>query len=445
MSNSLRKRGGDSPDPMPYLEINDFSCISQARIELRPITLIIGPQASGKSVISKLMYFCVDAISNYFSGIEDFNNIDDYRSSLADRFSEWFPPEAWGKGKFSIRFIAGPLSIHILRSNYAGKVNQKVNVRLSTFLTEIYELDFDAFRAQTANAERETRPVNIFQALFAAQRSRRKFLSDELGEDYIEAQQFIPAGRSFFTNVGKAVAAFEQARTMEPFTIDFGRHFTLVRETMGAQRIFRRATPPEIRTDLDSMAKQFLEPIMDGEIIIEKNREYLKTRDGRVIQFQHLSSGQQEALPLVLSVLYHIEYTVDLNSILYIEEPEAHLFPTTQDTIVRFLSRIASSKLYRVKMMITTHSPYVLAKINNLLKAGSLASIADNRLARRIEAVVPQAFWLNPEDVAAYAIKKGSVVSIMEEDGMIDGDYLDSVSEYMSDEFSGLLELDVSE
>jgi hypothetical protein len=391
------------------------------------------------------MYFCVNAIVGYFSAIEDFYSIEDYRNVLADQFSEWFPPEAWGSGKFSIRFTGGPLSVHILRSSYAGKVNQKVNVRLSSFLTEIYERDCEAFKAQAAAAEHERRPSDVFQTIWSLQRSRQKALSDMLGSDYIEAQQFIPAGRSYFTNIGKAVAAFEQAKSVEPFTINFGRYFTLVREIAGSQRIFRRSTPEKIRNDLDAIVKQYQEPIMGGRLVMDKNKEYLLTRDGRVIQFQNLSSGQQEALPLILSVLHHIEYNLGVNSVLYIEEPEAHLFPATQDIVVRFLARIIAAKLYDINMVITTHSPYVLAKVNNLLKAGAMGNEADGRLARKIDAIVPQLLWLSPNDLMAYAIKNGEVEPIVDQDGMIDGDYLDSVSEHLSDEFSGLLEVSVAE
>ena len=42
---------------MAELLIENFSCIDEAKINLARVTILIGPQASGKSVISKLVYF----------------------------------------------------------------------------------------------------------------------------------------------------------------------------------------------------------------------------------------------------------------------------------------------------------------------------------------------------------------------------------------------------
>ena len=50
---------------MTRLTVNQFSCIEQADVELANLTIIIGPQASGKSVISKLVYFFQETILQY--------------------------------------------------------------------------------------------------------------------------------------------------------------------------------------------------------------------------------------------------------------------------------------------------------------------------------------------------------------------------------------------
>jgi predicted ATPase len=50
-------------DNMADLYIQNFSCIDDAHLRLTRMTVLIGPQASGKSVISKLMYFFYDILS----------------------------------------------------------------------------------------------------------------------------------------------------------------------------------------------------------------------------------------------------------------------------------------------------------------------------------------------------------------------------------------------
>jgi len=45
---------------MRRLVVKNFSCIKSANIQLSPLTAIIGPQSSGKSVLLKLIYFFTD-------------------------------------------------------------------------------------------------------------------------------------------------------------------------------------------------------------------------------------------------------------------------------------------------------------------------------------------------------------------------------------------------
>jgi len=157
---------------------------------------------------------------------------------------------------------------------------------------------------------------------------------------------------------------------------------------------------------------------------------------GRKIPLSALSSGQQELLPIVTVLPW---FSGGKNgSLCYIEEPEAHLFPSTQSLLVQALVIAAHS----TSLVITTHSPYVITKINNLLKAGSLGRKQNENLRKQLEAQIPRRAWLTPKTVRAYAMKDGVLTSILADDGLIDADYLDSISSDLSCEFSSLLEIE---
>jgi predicted ATPase len=47
---------GNQKRPVRTLEVENFSVIKKARLEFGRITVIIGPQASGKSLLCKLAY-----------------------------------------------------------------------------------------------------------------------------------------------------------------------------------------------------------------------------------------------------------------------------------------------------------------------------------------------------------------------------------------------------
>ena len=49
------------------IEINNFGPVNHAEIELRPLVVLIGQQAGGKSTIAKLIYFFQLIPSDFFS------------------------------------------------------------------------------------------------------------------------------------------------------------------------------------------------------------------------------------------------------------------------------------------------------------------------------------------------------------------------------------------
>jgi hypothetical protein len=93
-------------------------------------------------------------------------------------------------------------------------------------------------------------------------------------------------------------------------------------------------------------------------------------------------------------------------------------------------------------MLVTTHSPYVLSKLNNLLKAGSLGSRLSKSKRSKLTGIIDRSAWLSPVSTSAYAIHDRRTWNILGEDGLIDGDYLDSISSELSDEFSAMLDLE---
>src|SRR6267378_92901 len=102
---------------MTKLTVQDFSCIKEAALDITNITLLIGPQASGKSVISKLIYFFYEIAGTFYVGVDDLLPFIRYERAVLDKFREWFPPAAWGGRRFRIEFTAGTFTVQIARRN----------------------------------------------------------------------------------------------------------------------------------------------------------------------------------------------------------------------------------------------------------------------------------------------------------------------------------------
>ena len=119
---------------MQKILVKDFSCIKNADLEISPLTLIIGPQASGKSVLSKLVYFFTHIITDFNRYVtEDQLCFDDFEKRISALFFEWFPCSAWGAKRFVIKFELGEFSIYLHR---VGKQN-KIKIQFCDKFKEI--------------------------------------------------------------------------------------------------------------------------------------------------------------------------------------------------------------------------------------------------------------------------------------------------------------------
>jgi hypothetical protein len=121
-----------------------------------------------------------------------------------------------------------------------------------------------------------------------------------------------------------------------------------------------------------------------------------------------------------------------------LEEPEVHIFPKTQYELVKLFAWLANDPILSFDWVITTHSPYILSSFNNLIFAGQLGQ--DKRLKKRIK--IDERYWVEPGTFRAYSIHDGKSESILSDSGLIDGDYLDSVSETIGNGFDELLRLE---
>jgi energy-coupling factor transporter ATP-binding protein EcfA2 len=425
---------------MIKLSIKGFSCIAEAEIELGALTILIGPQASGKSVISKLVNFCLRVLPKQFSSIESNRDLADFKKKLEMDFCSWFPQDAWGDKDFQINFVAGTFQVEFLRSVGTASRSKKLAVEFSKFFEVNYARQFDQWielrgqlKSDGDGPEVERSLPRELEAFWRFQHLSERELLSVLGNDYIESQLFIPAGRALFTSAMKSQALFELGSASDPLTAQFGRLFSRIRDMRHPMKLDNS----EQGTSAHSLMNEFF----GGTIRISKNEAFVESEDGRKVPFSILSSGQQELMPLWLAtrLLIADEATSEL---MYVEEPEAHLFPSAQASLTNYLVSFVASQKSKRRLFITTHSPYVLACINNLLKAGQLADKLGSDLLGSLSKIVPKEIWLSSQNVRAYAIKDKSTISIIDEDGLIDTGYLDDISNEVANTYSRLLELE---
>ncbi|WP_237152457.1 AAA family ATPase [Oryzibacter oryziterrae] len=438
---------------MQFLSVKDFSCIEQADFEINRLTVFIGPQGSGKSVITKLLYFFSDILRNILSSTEDEVNYNEFIKSLEKSFCSWFPPQAWGSKKLLINYMDGDFNCRVMRRIKTGKLSDEVGITLSAWVKEFYDSSSESFhdaRMQATGLKSAELGGAPYEWEFALRvRSKIERDLERRVDGYAGFNQtFIPAGRAFFTSIGRLVAGIEHAGSLDPATMKFARLFAGWRDH--ANTYFGAAGIK----DLAEARKSAMLGLFNGTIQNKRDAEYIEMADGRKVPFASLSSGQQEMLP----IWYFLDnlMTVDAlrssrmnknsapeKSTIYIEEPEAHLFPSSQALLLDMLIArvIGASAGAQRRLILTTHSPYIMSRLNVLLKAGQLGK--RRRRIKEIGDVIPKESWVTTEEISVFSISNGKVNSIIdEEEGLIDARFLDYISDVISEDFSKLLDIE---
>lgn len=127
---------------------------------------------------------------------------------------------------------------------------------------------------------------------------------------------------------------------------------------------------------------------------------------------------------------------INLNYV--VEEPELNLYPEAQYKLMKYLVKNCLETTREIKtknLIITTHSPYILASINNLLLAHSKSKI--NR--DKVNDVIKECSWIDSNHFNAYEVKKGTVKRIFNKKSkLIEDNIIDDVSEIIMQDFKSL-------
>ena len=117
---------------------------------------------------------------------------------------------------------------------------------------------------------------------------------------------------------------------------------------------------------------------------------------------------------------------------------------------MRLFAWLASEPRLSFPFAITTHSPYILTAFNSLIEAWRVGNKPGKH--EQVAAMIPEQYWIDENDFAAYTIRDGVLIPIFEKEtegkegsGLIDGDYLDSVSDQLGSQFEKLLDIEYAD
>lgn len=429
---------------MEKIEIKDFVGIKDITLEIKQINILIGPQASGKSIVAKLLFYFKNFVSEIINAAEKTKHKTDLGKDFKRRFEEYFPSSSWGNGNFKIRYSLDQEFIEVYRKSRVRKNTSEIVLTYSDFYKDEFTELRNLIKRQAEKVAEQDMQVSIlkrYDVIYDIQRSFLKRVTEKLDKVATFSQLYIPAGRSFFANLKSSIFTFlSENNAVDPFLVEFGTYYESMKSPARLGRLRRSIDSKQLNDEISLLNKK----ILCGKYLQEDGEDYLELDEGRKISIANSSSGQQETLPLaiILGTIAFIKPKVGGNSI-YIEEPEAHIFPAAQRDMVELISTVYNSRKDSLQFLITTHSPYVLTAFNNLLQAGFLAIGATEEKIQAISRHVPQTRFLNPNEITVYSLSGGYSRSILDtETGLIDTNIIDEVSNELAVQFDQLLDID---
>lgn len=410
------------------LIIRNVGPIKSLDIRLNRVNVFIGPQGSGKSTIAKIISFC--------SWLEKVNEVTERVAyeGLINRLCSFHHMEEYFSEKSVVLYVG---------DNVAFAYNWKVGIPIP--LTRNFKnSDSMSFYDKEVLFYSLDKIVNPKVVYIPAERN---FVSSVPRlKDYSDKNDNL---QSFVNDWFEAKRNYTKDNPMPVTSLGLGYYYNKGQDrdylTMGAKGVIPLSSSSSGFQSIVPLAVM-VKWLSSG--IYEENKPFSPAENEKVRDIlAHLSSSTSEIeAELVDRLRGFIQGRVYSHTQFVVEEPEQNLFPRTQmELLYHLISEINHGRNHRLVM--TTHSPYVLYALNNCMLAYLVKDKVDIEAVGEIESVNNS---LNPEYVSVWSINEGCVRSgngephktIQDRRGLIRKNYFNDVMREVMSDFNKLLEYD---
>lgn len=184
--------------------------------------------------------------------------------------------------------------------------------------------------------------------------------------------------------------------------------------------------------------REKMEVILHGHYKFSNGDDWLNVAPDKDIKLSFASSGQQEVLWILNFIYYYL--SGEKANCFIIEEPEAHLYPNSQKDIAEFIALAIKDKN---ECIITTHSPYILGALNNLIDAQRLKSNRFDISKLLKNENLSEDYLIERQNFSAYFVENGEVQDAMDiENGLIRNEMIDDASDKINAFADALFEIE---
>lgn len=447
------------------IEVRHFGPIDEATIVIRPLLVLIGPQASGKSTLAKLIYFFhqlpLEFFSRFYQSERDFMDMtQDLIVPIREKFYDFFG-STFHLPDFTIVYHYAEGRTLTLSLTPTKKIDAHFS---DGFFSKQDKNSLSDYKRELLQVKREiAEDVNASRKLVLDERQLQYLhsLNDKINEIFCNEhndQLFILAGRnatvgysetfedmlreSIQRNLeaqGRRAYDSKEQTVDETIMLSFMQRVVKIRQNfikLGNFEGMIAHASKEVKPKL-LLANKLIRRVLKGQYSNSEFGERIVHKGGNYVYLKNASSGQQESIRILQDAFLSIYQDNKLLRI--VEEPEAHVYPEAQMATIQLLILMLNNSLSN-NLVITTHSPYTLTVINNLIYAAKIGEKNPEEVGK----VVNKLLWLPWERVDAYRIMNGKAENILDQDlHEIKAELIDEISQTICEQYNRMLDLEI--
>ena len=407
------------------IKIENFGPVAMGAVNLKPLTIFVGPNGCGKSHTATLFYMMAkleqDYDMDYFGG-----RLSQYRLDAKDALwkesARIFAEHDKGSNVVYtdiLKDLANP-EIELTRAitrNFLTEPETLIRRRMKYATLDVKSRLSNSVRIKITPDGINVRGLGKprIKITFQEHAGETSTSTDENHKE--QTANITVPGKCDMLDVHDALirhlAGLEKLDSHAYYFPAERAGLTLARQSITANSLYRRADARLSNTATDylafltllpeedgafaDMSKKAEKKIMNGEIIATVTaRRYpdIHFRRGKYKFPLHLAaSSVKDLAPFFL----YLRHAADMGDLVILEEPEINLHPASQILLARFIVRLVNCGLY---VVVTTHSPYFLEQISHCVKAGYMD-------VEGIDGILPETERLRPGSVAPYKFLLG--------------------------------------
>lgn len=409
---------------MARLIISNIGPLKDVDIDLKKVNVFMGPQGCGKSTLAKIISFC----SWMEKGSDETESVA--AKGIISSLISYHRMEGYFREESRLAYLGDDVNIFY---QYPEPL---------PYFGEVDDYHVSAHKKGEIVFHRVQKGTNPKVAYIPAERN---FVSvvPHLG-NYAEKDDSL---QSFVNDWFEAKRKYTVQHPLHIGILDIDYYYNTQVDTdvviVNGQKIL---------LDQSSSGFQSIIPLMAlisylSSTIYEENKPFSPSEQQQMRDIlSHVSGdslGEMEK-QLIERIRGFLQGKVYTHTQFIVEEPEQNLFPSTQCELLYFmLEAINHGKNHR--LVLTTHSPYILYALNNCILANI---VRDEMPEEERKQLLFADVRLSPEDVGVWEIENGCLrtygdvttnKTIQDNDGLIRKNYFNSLMGLVMKDFNNLL------